>query len=298
MLKLGFIGLGNMGHHMVNHLIEKGYQMVIYDINSKATEPYQQTGVIIAESPLEVANHAEIVMASLPSPEISRDVVLNTNGLINGTSIKTYIDLSTTGYTASCGIAKELDARGIKTLDSPVSGGVLGAKNGTLTVMVSGEKDIFEECKDVFQTIGKSVFYIGENIGQAQIMKLANNMLSAAAMTVTSEAMVLGVKAGIDPNVMLDVINLSTGRNTATVDKFPKSVLPRSFDFGFKTSLFYKDIKLCLDVAESIGVPMWVGSSIKQYWNFVISQGGGDEDFTHIVKYIEQWAGVEVVSTQ
>jgi len=125
-------------------------------------------------------------------------------------------------------------------------------------------------------------------------MKLVNNLLNATALAASSEAFVLGVKAGLDPEIMLRVINKSTGRNSATLDKFPRSILPRTFDWGFSTDLMYKDVKLCLEQAETLGVPMWVGSAVRQLWSYVVGQGGGTRDFTTIIQYIEAWAGVEV----
>jgi 3-hydroxyisobutyrate dehydrogenase-like beta-hydroxyacid dehydrogenase len=128
----------------------------------------------------------------------------------------------------------------------------------------------------------------------AQTMKLANNLLSAAAMAATSEAMVMGVKAGLDPTIMIEVINAGSGLNTASRDKFPRSILPRTFDYGFTNGLMYKDVKLCLDEAEGMGVPMWVGSMVRQMFQLATTQQGANADFTTIVKCVEEWAGVEV----
>lgn len=160
--------------------------------------------------------------------------------------------------------------------------------------MVSGQMSVFEQVKPVLEIIGKNVIYVGQRSGLAQMMKLVNNLLSATALAASSEAFVLGVKAGLDPEIMLNVINASSGRNSATEDKFPRSILPRTFDYGFKTDLMYKDLKLCLEQAEILGVPMWVGNAVRQLWAYTVSQGGGPRDFTTIIQYIESWAGVEV----
>ena len=230
---------------------------------------------------------------SLPTPDILREVALGENGIASGGRVKTLIDLSTTGPRMTQAIAAGLNAKGIALIDSPVSGGVSGAQKGTLAVMAACERALFERFEPVLKVFGK-VFYIGARPGMGQTMKLANNLLSATAMAISSEAIVMGVKAGLDPQVMVDVINSGSGRNTATQDKFPRSVLPRSFDYGFATGLMYKDVKLCLEEAEALGVQMWVGAAVRQLWQFANAELGPASDFTAIVKCIEDWAGVEV----
>ncbi len=167
--------------------------------------------------------------------------------------MKRFVDLSTVGSHMAVRIHDLLKKRDIVQIDSPVSGGVAGAEKGTLAVMVSGPRSEFEVVKPALDVIGK-VFFIGEKPGSAQTMKLANNFLSATAMVATSEAVVMGVKSGLDPTVMIDVINAGSGMNTASRDKFPRSVLPRSFDFGFATALMVKDVRLCLDEMRSLGL--------------------------------------------
>src|SRR5213078_528646 len=160
-------------------------------------------------------------------------------------------------------------------------------------VMVSGPRADFEMVKHALSVIGK-VFFIGEKPGAGQTMKLANNYLSATAMVATSEAVVMGVKAGLDPKVMIDVINAGSGLNTASRDKFPRSVLPRSFDFGFATGLMVKDVRLCLDEMRSLGLSMEVAEAVGRLWEVVIKEMGPDSDFTSAIKPIEKTAGVVV----
>jgi 3-hydroxyisobutyrate dehydrogenase-like beta-hydroxyacid dehydrogenase len=140
--------------------------------------------------------------------------------------------------------------------------------------------------------IGRNIFYVGDKIGQGQIVKLVNNLLSATAMAITSEAVVLGQKAEIDPEVLISVFNASSGQNTATRDKFPKAILNRKFDYGFSSALMYKDVKLCIDLAEELDVPMWLGTGVMQFWKYIMTQGGGERDFTTIIQYLEQMAGI------
>jgi len=292
--KVGFIGIGNMGLPMARRLIDRGYGLTVFDIREEAVHPLVTRGARAANSPAEVASEVHTVLVSLPTPDIVREVALGPFGIVKGATVRTYVDLSTTGPQVAQLVANGLGEKRISALDAPVSGGVSGAEKGTLTVMVSGATSVFEELKPVLGVIGKNVIYVGERPGLAQTMKLVNNMLNATALAASSEAFVLGMKAGLDPEVMLKVINESTGRNSATEDKFPRSILPRSFDWGFTTNFMYKDLKLCLEHAETLGVPMWVGNAVRQLWAYAVSQGGGPRDFTTIIQYIESWAGVEV----
>jgi 3-hydroxyisobutyrate dehydrogenase-like beta-hydroxyacid dehydrogenase len=190
-------------------------------------------------------------------------------------------------------VAKGLAERQAVTLDSPVSGGVSGAEKGTLAVMVSGPRATFETVESILKNFGRP-FYVGEKPGLAQVAKLANNLLAAAALVVSSEALAMGVKAGLDPKVLIDIINAGSGRNSATQDKFPRSILPGTFDFGFATGLSYKDVRLCVDEAEALGVPMVVGAAVRQMLAVTNAKFGPASDFTSIAKVVEEWAGVEI----
>jgi len=293
-MRLGFIGTGTMGLPMALRLIDHGYPLIVFDIREEALGPLIARGAETAASPVDMASKVETVFVSLPTPEVVHGVALGPTGLIHGTRLKTYVDLSTTGPQVAEGVARGLAQKGIHALSCPVSGGMAGAQKGTLTVMVSGSQEIFEQIQPALQAIGKNIYYIGREPGHAQMMKLINNFLGGTALAAASEAFVLGVKAGLDPEIMLKVVNASTGRSAATEDKFTRVILPRTFDAGFKTELEYKDIKLCLDQAERLGVPMWIGNAVRQLWGYAVSQGGGPRDFTTIIQYIEAWAGVEV----
>jgi hypothetical protein len=290
---LGFIGLGKMGAPMAGRLIDAGYALTIFDTREAVLSPFVARGAKSATSPAAVASAVETVLVSLPTPDVVRQVALGRDGIAAGTKVRTFVDLSTTGPRAAQDIAAQLAQKGITAVDSPVSGGVGGAQKGTLAVMASCPRALFDSLKPVLEVFGK-VFYLGEKPGLGQSMKLANNLLSATALAITSEAMVMGVKAGLDPRVMLDVINAGSGRNSASQDKFPKAILPRTFDFGFTTELMYKDVKLFLQEAEAMGIPMWVASAVGQLWFLTYSQIGPQKDFTTIVQCIEKWAGVEV----
>ena len=288
--RLGFIGVGRMGDPMARNLLGAGFELTIYDTNAAAIEPLAALGAQVAKSPLDVASTAEVVLVSLPTPDIVKKVALE---IASAGGMKIFIDVSTTGPKVAAEIASALAAKGITAVDAPVSGGVGGARKGTLAVMLACPNTLVERVRPVLEPIGK-IFFLGERPGSGQLMKLANNMLSAAALAVTSEVMVMGAKGGLDPHVMLDVINSGTGRNSASVDKFPKSILPRTFDFGFAIGLLLKDIKLCTDEAAGLGVPMICGNAIRELLAITALRQGGDADFTTIVKTVEEWAGVEV----
>jgi 3-hydroxyisobutyrate dehydrogenase-like beta-hydroxyacid dehydrogenase len=291
--RLGFVGVGRMGGPMARRLIAAGYDVTVYDRSEAALRPLVEAGAKAARSVAEVASAADTVLVSLPTPDIVREVALGPEGIVAGNQVRTLIDLSTTGPRVAAAVAAGLKDREIAWVDAPVSGGVNGAVKGTLAVMVSCERRLFVRLEPVLKNIGK-VFFIGEQPGMGQTMKLINNMLSAAAMAVSCEGIVMGAKAGLDPAVMIDVINAGSGMNTATRDKFPKSILPRTFDFGFATGLMYKDVKLCMEEADALGVPMWVANAARQLWSVANAQLGPDTDFTSVIKCVEQWAGIEV----
>ena len=288
--RLGFIGVGRMGDPMCRNIINAGFPVTIYDTSPAAVEPFVAMGAQMAKSAAEVASVAEVVLVSLPTPSIVKKVAAETAA---GDRMKIFIDLSTTGPNAATEIAALLGSKGITGVDAPVSGGVGGARKGTLAVMLACPQGMVERLRPILEPIGK-IFFLGERPGSGQLMKLANNMLSAAALVLTSEVMVMGVKGGLDPKVMLDVINSGTGRNSASVDKFPKSILPRTFDFGFALGLLLKDIKLCTEEAATLGVPMIAGNAVREVLAISALRQGFDADFTTVVKTIEEWAGVEV----
>jgi 3-hydroxyisobutyrate dehydrogenase-like beta-hydroxyacid dehydrogenase len=292
-MDIGFIGLGKMGFPMARRLIEAGHQLVVFDARQDAVDRLVALGAQRASSPKHVADRTETVMASLPSLQASLEVATAEGGVIEGSRVKRFVDLSTVGSHMAVQIHDLLAKRSIVQLDSPVSGGVGGAEKGTLAVMVSGPRAEFEAIKPALEVIGK-VFFIGAKPGSAQTMKLANNFLSATAMVATSEAVVMGVKSGLDPDVMIDVINAGSGMNTASRDKFPRAVLPRSFDFGFATGLMVKDVRLCLDEMRTLGLSMEVAEAVGRLWEVVIRDLGPESDFTAAIKPIEQAAGVVV----
>lgn len=292
-MEIGFIGLGNMGGPMSRRLVEAGHKLTVFDTRKEAMEPLLKLGATAARSVSDVADRVETVMTSLPSLEIGKRVAVGDEGLIRGNRVRRYIDLSTTGSKAAIETAEVMKQRGIVQIDCPVSGGVAGAEKGTLAVMVSGPRDEIEQVRPALEVFGK-VFVCGEKPGLAQSMKLANNFLSATGMAASCEAIAMGVKGGLDPSLMCDVINAGSGMNTSTTQKFPRSVLPGTFDYGFGMALMVKDVRLFLAEAEMFGIPNEVAAAVGRIWEKALAENGGDSDFTTIARTVEKGAGIEM----
>ena len=294
MARIAFIGCGAMGAPMAERLIDAGHALSVYDPSPAATAPLVARGAVAAPSPRAAAEASDVAFACLPSPEVSRKVALDVDGIIACKGLGAYVEMSTIGSKTVKAIAQGLSAAGIPVLDSPVSGGPRGARASTLSTMVAGAPATFESVKPLLETVARNVFYMGGEPGLGQVTKLANNMISAAGMAAAFETSAMAVKAGVDARALIETVNASTGRNSATMDKFPAAILTRSFDYGGKLSTMYKDVFLCLEEARELNVPMWVGSNVVQLWFHAMTQGRGNDDYTALIKMIEDWAGVVV----
>jgi 3-hydroxyisobutyrate dehydrogenase-like beta-hydroxyacid dehydrogenase len=291
---IAFIGCGAMGAPIAERLIDAGYRVRLFDPRAEAMAPLVQRGGVATASAREAATGAEVSFACLPAPEISRAVACGPDGVIGAPSVRIHVEMSTIGSKTVKAIAAELAAKNIAMLDSPVSGGPRGARAGTLSTMAAGDHATFERVKPMLQALARNVFYVGDKPGLGQVTKLANNMISAAGMLAAYECSAMAVKAGVDARTLIDTVNASTGRNATTLDKFPASILTRSFDYGGKTSIMYKDVSLALEEARDLGVPMWLGANVVEMWHMGVVQGRGEQDFTAMIQMFEQWAGVVV----
>jgi 3-hydroxyisobutyrate dehydrogenase-like beta-hydroxyacid dehydrogenase len=289
---IGFIGLGHMGFPIARRLVAAGHNVVAFDTRAEVVETL--VGARAAASARDVADNAETVMASLPSPQASRDVA---TAVAEGSRIKRFVDFSTVGRQTAIEVHVLLARRGIVAIDSPVSGGVSGANSGTLAVMVSAPRDDFELLTPVYEAIGRA-FYLGDKPGSAQTMKLVNNLLAATGLIATCEAVAMGVKAGLDAATMIEVLNAGSGGTNASRDKFPRSILPRTFDYGFATGLMVKDVRLYVAEAKARGVSMEVAEAVARLWETVNRELGPESDFTAAIKPIERAAGVVVGGPQ
>ena len=293
---LGYLGLGNMGQPMAGRLLDAGHKLAVRDISEAAMAPLLERQAQSASSAKDLADKAEIVICSLPSNAAIRNALLGPDGLIEGGRMRVYVSAGTTGSAFATEISDALAAKGIATLEAPISGGPPGARAGTLSVMVSGPKEVYDEVEPYLRAYGKTLVYCGDKPGLAQVLKLANNILFATALVATSEAMAMGVKAGLDPAIMLEAIQAGTGRNSAIEQIIPESVMTRSFDFGAALEILMKDVDLALAEGEKQGVPQFVCQQTRQILMLAMHKGGAKRDLSEIAKLVEGWAGVEIAS--
>ena len=280
--KYGFVGLGDMGGPMAANLARGGFQLIVYD--KAGTEHLAPSLAEIGAGIEDVARAAQIVFVSVPDAAASLEVARSLVAVENRNT-QTLVNLSTVGVEATGSIVKTLADFGIDYVDAPVSGGRAGAIRGTVTVMWSGSAERMALIRPVLDSFAGSVFFVGPTPGQGQAMKLLNNYLSAVAMTATSEAIVFGLSHSLDMKTMLDVANVSTGRNSATQDKFPNRILTSTYDAGFRMALMEKDVALYLSEAKSAGTPASLCEQVATYWQKGMKQFP-DGDFTEIFKVI------------
>lgn len=295
---LGFIGCGHMGGAMALRLAEAGYPLVACDPDTTRLLPLTARGATVAATPREVADRAEIVFACLPSQTISREAACGDNGVVHGKAIRIYVESSTIGQPTIAAIADRLAAANIAVLDMPVSGGPSWAREGKLTAILSGPRDARDKVAPVLAHLAGRTIVVGDRPGLAQVAKIVNNALSLTAMMITSEAMVAGVKAGIDADALIEVINAGTGRNSATVDKFPKAVLPRTFAYGGPVSMGVKDMQLYCDLGRSSQATTPIGERVAELWRVITDDIGPNCDLTEMVRHFEKIAGIEVRGRQ
>ncbi|MEI9806243.1 MAG: NAD(P)-dependent oxidoreductase [Pseudolabrys sp.] len=291
---LGFIGLGSMGSGIARRIASSAPGLYVHDINKAAVEKFKDIAKGIANSPKELGDKANIVFLCMPNLKAGEEVIAGKNGLIHGKAVKIIVDLSTTGARFAEKMFEAAKKHEITYLASPISGGLAGAAAGTLAIMSSGPEDKYNAVKPYLTRFGKGIYYLGEKPGNAQTMKLINNILSSTGFVVACEAFVFGTKAGLDPDLMLEVINSGTGRNSATLGKLPKGILPRTFDHGSKTAITAKDVELCLSEADAIGVNISVAKAAQKIWQSIMAQGAAEDDNTTLIKYLEKPAGVVV----
>lgn len=295
---LGFIGVGNIGGPLAQRLLAHGHELYVTDVNEAALSTMIAAGARAVKSPREIANLCSTVFTCLPSNDICHSVVLGPDGIIHGSAVRTYINLGTTGSALARELSEALKNNHITMLDSPVSGGVEGAKKGTLAVMVSGPQATFAEKEVLLQCLGSRVTFVGEKTGVSQTLKVINSLISTAALFVSSEAMVMGVKAGLDPEIMIRVLNDGTARNSATLDKIPRTVLTRTFDNASAMIISAKDNKIYMEEAEALGVSTWMAHTIRQLFVYMLNQGAAQRDGMAVVEFLEEWAGVQIPKTR
>jgi 3-hydroxyisobutyrate dehydrogenase-like beta-hydroxyacid dehydrogenase len=286
-MRIGYLGVGNMGLPMAGRLLDAGHELWIYDVREEAMRPLLDRQARRTATPKELADSCDTIAISLPTLAIFRRALEGPDGLLAGKAMKTLINTCTVGSPFVREIAERCATAGVKVIDAPISGGPAGAKAGTLAVMVSGDTAEVDKLMPVFRTWGTTVVVAGDKPGAAQVMKLTNNMLCAVAFVATSEAMTMSGKAGIPPDAMLQILNNGTGRNFATMHLFPQAVLPGTFDFGATIEILMKDVDLAIEQGEELGVPMWVCQAVRLVLKHGVYQGRAPHDLSRIVQIVE-----------
>jgi 2-hydroxymethylglutarate dehydrogenase len=292
-MKAGFIGIGQMGIHMARHIQAAGHSLVVHDVNRSAAAPLLETGAEWAGSPGEVARACDTVITCLPTPQIVEDVVYGSQGLMSGWKNQDiYIDMSTNSPSLVRRVAKDAGAMGVAVLDAPVSGGTRGAEAGTLTIMVGGDAASLERARPVLEPMANKIFHLGE-VGCGNVAKLVNNMIGLTCNSACAEGFVLGVKAGIEPQMLYDLLTVSTANNWS-LQQYPRTVFKGNFAPGFKVALAHKDINLAIGLGEEYGVPLRVAEAVRQDLAKTVEAGRGEQGVDAVILALEEAVNVRV----
>ena len=293
--RVGFVGLGVMGAPMATHLSKAGYKLALYDIDGEALSNLSAVGAICG-SPIEVAERSDIVVTMLPNGEVVRQVALGENGLLEGFKPGALLlDTSSSEpwITQETGLA--LKERGVAMVDAPVSGAQWGAQAAELVFMAGGAAQDLERVRPLLDRMGRKVFHLG-GLGAGHAMKCLNNLITAMTLLTTSEGMAVGTRYGLDPGVMIDVLNESTGMSWITQTHFHQRILSRTFDDPFKLELMVKDLAIACEVARSAQVPVPVSSLGQQLWRKASAQAAPGASISELVRWVEKTSGVEIRS--
>ena len=292
-LRVGMIGLGKMGQPMTRNLLKAGFTVVVHNRSKGAVETLTGEGAIDGGNPRGVAEQADVIVTSLPDPPAVRDVYLGDDGLVAAARPgQVFVDTSTIDPGLSRELAGQLDAKGVEFLDAPVSGGVAGAEAGTLTIMVGGTQQAFDKATPVLEALGQRLHLVGPS-GSGTIVKLANQLLVGINMAGVAEAMVLGVKAGADPEKMLEVLSTSFG-SSRMLDRGVPLIVERNFGGGTPVDLIRKDLGLIANLANELGVPLSTGNEARAVFDRAHDASYGAEDMTAVIRPMEGQAGIEV----
>jgi 3-hydroxyisobutyrate dehydrogenase-like beta-hydroxyacid dehydrogenase len=292
--KLGFLGLGIMGGPMARHLVSGGHTVAVWSHNQKkAKELAESAGALFCTTPAEVAKNSDCAFLCVGDTAMSREVILGEKGLAKGAK-KGYViaDCSTVSPSESTQMGQELAALGIEFLDAPCTGSKAGAEGGTLTFMVGGKKEVFEQTKPYFEAMGKLLYYCGES-GMGLRAKLTQNLILGNLLQAFNEGLVLSTKAGVAPELMLDILNNSAARSGLISVKAP-AVFKRDFSTNFSVKWLEKDIGLALDLGAEIGVPLMLTGLTQQLFMTAIAKGYGEEDICGSIRVLEETASCTV----
>jgi 3-hydroxyisobutyrate dehydrogenase len=290
---VGFIGLGNMGLPMALNLANHGFPLVVHDIDPAKVEPLRARGATVAESPERVAAAADRTISMVETTAQAEAVTAGERGIIRSAGRgHIVISMSTIDPLAARRLGEVLAARGVAMLDAPVSGGTERAKTGELSVIAGGDPATFEACRDLFKAMGTKIFHVG-GLGQGLAMKLVNNLLVQVNMVAVAEAMVMGVKAGLDPKTIYEVVRVSTGTSSA-FERGAARMLARDFAPGGTVDISFKDQELETAFAKQLGAPLLLANVSQQVYQMARAAGLGKQDGSAIIQVLERLAGVKV----
>lgn len=293
-MNIAVVGLGNMGGRIAKRLLQQGRAVGVYDTNQETVGAFVALGAKAYDSLHDLGAAHRVVLTVLPDAEIVREVVLGDSGLAGGMQAgSVLIDMTSSVPSVTKAIASALSANGIQMLDAPVSGGVAKAESGTLTIMVGGDATTLAAVQSILDDIGEKIIHVGP-IGAGHTAKALNNLITATTLAITSEAMALGVKMGLDAQTLLDVINHGSARSAASETKFPQQVLSGKFAPGFSMALMCKDVGIAVDMAHKARLPVAVSSSVYELWKYGVARGQGDRDHCAIALVVEELAGVQI----
>lgn len=291
---VGMIGLGHMGAPMAGRLIAAGHRLVGFDASPAGRQDASARGIEVVADAEQVARIAEVVILMLPNSDIVESVTAQLAAIAaDERALRVLVDMSSSERERTRALAERLGADGIELIDAPVSGGVVGAVNGTLTIMVGGGAEQFAALSDLFGVLGSRVVHAG-GVGAGHAVKALNNLMSAAHLLVSDEAAVAATRFGVDPEVFLSVVNSSSGRSGSTELKLPRYVLPGTFDSGFSASLLEKDVRIATALGRALGLDMTLSDAVQQRWEQLNAELAAGADHTEIIRPLERRAGLEV----
>lgn len=292
-MRVGFIGVGRMGEPMARHVLEAGYELAVHDVVRDHAEALLRSGAVWADSPAEAAQGSEVVFTSLPGPGEVEAVALGRDGILEKAERgSVYVDLTTSSPVTIRRIRDAFTGKGVSVLDAPVSGGVEGARSGNLAIMVGGDGEAYRRVKPVLDVIGNKVVYCGA-LGSGTVCKLCNNLISLSLGILLAEALTLGVKAGVELKTLTDVISGSSGK-TLRMEGFPAHLFRGDFEPGFSLELGLKDLRLAVDLARELGVPMEMGALAEQRHLEAVARGWGQKSSDAVVMLQEERTGVSL----
>ncbi len=295
--KIGFIGLGIMGKHMSAHLLNAGYELIAYDIVSEALDRVVALGAERGASCKDVAARSDVIISMVPDSPDVENVALGEDGIIEAARAgHIYVDMSTIAPRTAIRVAKELGKKGVRCLDAPVSGGEIGAKNATLSIMVGGPEDLFNEVLPVLEVMGKTITLCGAN-GAGQTVKACNQIQVALNFVGMAEALVLGAKAGVDPAIIIKVLSGGYAQTRVMDVRGPK-VIKGEFEPGFKSKFHYKDLNIIMDTAKELHVPLPATAIAHELFSALLAAGRGDLDHSAVVTILEDLTGVKARTTE